>query len=325
MAIAFDMDKFGRLLTGWDKKDGSAAEYKSSGSNYRTYKPSVANTGDGGLYLFTKLDHIRGMAKDDHAQIELTLGPDGQAESWRAHMQIQGNPQFDTGLVTSAAAFAGPKYAAIANVASKVLNSLSTFVAQQGEHGGRAAFPNVVQMNLLHMADCVEKRFAVYGFIGQKYAALGGESGFLGKPVTDETGTPDGVGRFNHFQGGSIYWTPKTGAWEVHGLIRDKWASMGWERSFLGYPVTDETKTPDGVGRFNHFQGGSIYWTPQTGAWEVHGLIREKWASLGWERSALGYPVSDEQDLPGGGGKFSQFQGGRIVWKPATGAQVVGA
>jgi hypothetical protein len=262
------MQRFGQLLTGWDKKDGTAAEYKSSGSDYRTYKPSVAKTGDGGLYLFTKLDHIRGMAKDDHAQVELTLGPDGQAESWRVHMQIQGNPKFDTGLVTSAAAFAGPKYAAIANVASKVLNSLSDFVAQQGEHGGRAAFPNVVQMNLLHMADCVKKRFAVYGFIGQKYEALGGESGFLGKPLNDETGTPDGVGRFNHFE------------------------------------------------------GGSIYWTPQTGAREVHGLIREKWASLGWERGALGYPVSDEQDLPGGGGKFSQFQRGRIVWKPATGAQV---
>ena len=155
------------------------------------------------------------------------------------------------------------------------------------------------------------------------YLGLGDAS--AAAPLTDETGTPDGVGRFNHFEGGSIYWTPKTGAWEVHGLIRDKWASMGWERSFLGYPVTDETKTPDGVGRYNHFQGGSIYWTPKTGAWEVHGLIREKWASLGWERSALGYPVSDEQDLPGGGGKFSQFQGGRIVWKPSTGAQVVGA
>ena len=100
------------------------------------------DSGDGGLYLFTKIDHIRGLAKDDHAQVELTLGPGGEAESWRAHMQIQGNPKFDTGLVTSAAAFGGPKYAAIANVASKVLNSLSDFVGHLSEHGGRAAFPN---------------------------------------------------------------------------------------------------------------------------------------------------------------------------------------
>ena len=54
---------------------------------------------------------------------------------------------------------------------------------------------------------------------------------------------------------------------------------LGWERSFLGYPLTDETATPDGVGRYNHFQGGSIYWTPATGAHEVHGAIRGQWAT----------------------------------------------
>jgi uncharacterized protein with LGFP repeats len=47
------------------------------------------------------------------------------------------------------------------------------------------------------------------------------------RPLTDESPTPDGIGRFNHFQGGSIYWTPGIGAHEVHGAIRDKWASMG--------------------------------------------------------------------------------------------------
>jgi hypothetical protein len=136
----------------------------------------------------------------------------------------------------------------------------------------------------------------VCGAIRAKYLTLGGPSGFLGYPTTDELPTPDGVGRFNHFaKAGSIYWTPSTGAWSIHGAIRAKWASLGWERSFLGYPVTDETGTPDGVGRFNHFSNsGSIYWTPSTRAWSIHGAIRAKWASMGWERSCLGYPVSDE-------------------------------
>jgi uncharacterized protein with LGFP repeats len=160
--------------------------------------------------------------------------------------------------------------------------------------------------------------FEVHGAIAQKWQSLGGTGGFLHAPLTNETATPDGVGRFNHFQGGSIYWTPTLGAHEVHGLIRDKWASLSWERGFLGYPLTDETTTPDGVGRFSHFQGGSIYWTPTTQAHEVHGLIRDKWASLSWERGALGYPTSDEfQD-----GKFrrSNFQHGIIRWSEATGA-----
>lgn len=30
------------------------------------------------------------------------------------------------------------------------------------------------------------------------------------------------------------------GAREVHAAIRDKYASMGWDRSYLRYPTTDE-------------------------------------------------------------------------------------
>lgn len=97
---------------------------------------------------------------------------------------------------------------------------------------------------------------------------------------------------------------------------------MGWQQSFLGFPVTDETSTPDGSGRFNHFQGGSLYWTPSTGAHEVHGAIRDKWASLGWEQSFLGYPVSDETDLGVASGRFSNFQQGQIAWSPRSGAAI---
>src|SRR5262245_53087224 len=42
----------------------------------------------------------------------------------------------------------------------------------------------------------------------------------------------------------------------VIGAIRDKWLALGGPQSFLGQPLTDESSTPDGIGRFNHFQGG---------------------------------------------------------------------
>jgi hypothetical protein len=166
----------------------------------------------------------------------------------------------------------------------------------------------------------------VHGSIRAKYLALGGPTSFLGYPTTDETGTPDGVGRFNHFaNAGSIYWTPSTGARSIHGAIRSKWASLGWERSVLGYPTTDETGTPDGVGRFNHFaNAGSIYWTRSAGAWSIHGAIRSKWASLGWERSVLGYPTTDETGTPDGVGRFNHFSGsGSIYWTPSTSARSI--
>ncbi len=86
-----------------------------------------------------------------------------------------------------------------------------------------------------------------------------------------------------------------TNTHEVHGAILEKYVALGAEASFCGYPTTDESGTPDGIGRFNHFQAGSIYWTASTGAHEVHGLIRDYWSAHGWERNpALGYPVSDE-------------------------------
>ncbi len=162
--------------------------------------------------------------------------------------------------------------------------------------------------------------WSVRGAIRDHYFSLGGPTGLLGYPVTDESVTPDGLGRYNHFSGSaSVYWTPATGAWSIRGAIRAHWAALGWERSVVGYPVTDETVTPDGVGRYNQFaNGGSIYWTPQTGAWSVHGLIRNRWASMGWERSPVGYPTSDEYAIPFG--RQSNFQYGAISWDAASGA-----
>jgi|SRR5215468_2131737 len=165
--------------------------------------------------------------------------------------------------------------------------------------------------------------FQVYGEIVKKWDSLGREHGLLGNPLTDETGTPDGVGRFNHFQGGSIYWTPQTQAHEVHGAIRDKWASMGWERSFLGYPITDEEDMGDGRGRYSNFQGGTIFWSPQTGAHEIHGDIMRKWVELGGRGGFLGYPVTDEMTAPDGHGRYVHFEGGSVYWTPETGSHEV--
>lgn len=160
----------------------------------------------------------------------------------------------------------------------------------------------------------------VLGAIHQTFVRLGGQ-GKLGYPVTDETGTPDGVGRYNHFsKDSSVYWTPKTGAHAVYGAIRQTWSATGWETGPVGYPTTDETGTPDGIGRYNHFNGSggaSIYWTPSTGAHAIYGAIRGLWSSMGWELSWLGYPTSNEYSVPEG--RRNDFQNGYIVWNASTG------
>jgi hypothetical protein len=162
----------------------------------------------------------------------------------------------------------------------------------------------------------------VVGSIWERYRSLGAEQAFLGYPITDDILTADVSGRYTDFQNGSIYSTTATGAHEVHGMIREKWRAMESERSLLRYPITDETGTPDGIGRYNHFQNGSIYWTPQTGAHEVHGPIRDRWAREGWERSYAGYPITDVISLGAAycGSEYVQFQRITYFWLPWSGS-----
>lgn len=148
--------------------------------------------------------------------------------------------------------------------------------------------------------------------IQAKYEAMGGEAK-LGKPREKKA-------RIWTFDGHAIvYNRTRKAAFHVMGAIYAKWVDRGGLK--WGEPTTDETATPDGVGRFNHFNEdtASIYWHPDTGAWGIYGDIRKRWAELGWERSYLGYPTSDEDDIDEGG-RANAFQHGQIYWWPDTGA-----
>ncbi|GAB7192229.1 hypothetical protein NUM3379_29380 [Kineococcus sp. NUM-3379] len=155
--------------------------------------------------------------------------------------------------------------------------------------------------------------------IRAKWLALGGAGGFLGAATSAELRTPARFGAYQHFQRGSLYWSPATGSHVLKGAIKDRWAALGWENGYLGFPVTDEAMLPRGA--YNHFEGGSVYWSAATGARSVRGAIRERWANQGWEGGWLGFPVTDETGVRGGA--FNHFQGGSVYWSAATGAHSV--
>ncbi len=110
----------------------------------------------------------------------------------------------------------------------------------------------------------------------------------------------------------------------MYGDIYAKWGALKWDLGELGFPTTDETSTPNGIGRFNHFEHGSIYWASDTGAHMLKGEIRSAWAAQGWEQSQLGFPFSDEEVTPGTGGqgRYQVFQGGEVFWIPQYGARI---
>lgn len=163
---------------------------------------------------------------------------------------------------------------------------------------------------------------AVAGQIGGTYQATAGPAGPLGLPTAAEQPLPDGKGRYQSFQNGSIYWSPETGAQVVRGAILAEWGRQGFEGGPAGYPTGPENKTPERDGMVQGFQGGPIYFSDKTGAHRVQGMILGKYAELGFENSPLGFPAAEEQptkDL----GRFNAFEGGNIYWSPLSGAWAV--
>jgi uncharacterized protein with LGFP repeats len=104
----------------------------------------------------------------------------------------------------------------------------------------------------------------VYGSIEDKYLKVDAQAGPLGCPADVETAAANS-GRWEQFTNGTIFWSLATGAHIVWGQILPKWVQYGRERDY-GYPLTDEMTTPDGDGRYNHFQNGTMYWTANGGA-----------------------------------------------------------
>lgn len=170
----------------------------------------------------------------------------------------------------------------------------------------------------------------MYGPIGRRWLKLGGAEGFLGYPLADqedlfgESGADTGgasaaasapvafaspmvaaspmalastglSGAVLRFQGGSIYWSKQTGAHALSGPILSRYVTVGEHQSALGFPTSGELIAPDGIGHYQHFEDGAIYNQdhPLYFAHAVWGPIFRRWASLGAEDGAFGYPTSD--------------------------------
>ena len=155
------------------------------------------------------------------------------------------------------------------------------------------------------------------------WGRYGWERGPVGYPVGDTVCGLLRGGCFQQFQGANIHWSPASGARATRGAIGRAWGAQGWERGFLGYPTSDEICGLPDRGCFQLFQGGSIYWSPASGARPVRGAIRSAWGASGWEAGRLRYPVSGEICGLPGGGCFQQFQGGAMYWSPGSGARFV--
>lgn len=114
--------------------------------------------------------------------------------------------------------------------------------------------------------------------------------------------------------GGTRIATPG-GEIAVDGDIYEKYVELGGPTGTLGLPLEAEEQGPDD-GEYQDFAGGTIYEAKEGEPHVVWGEIRKAWEDNGGAQGPLGYPVSDEKDIPGG--KQSDFTGGTITWVNGT-------
>lgn len=132
-------------------------------------------------------------------------------------------------------------------------------------------------------------------------------------------------GRMVEFDNAHIYWSINTGAHAIphadpnvdHSGLFEAYALRGFERGPLGYPVRhfDIIETATFRGAVQAFQGGVMYIRDGHPAVVVKGVIGQRWATEGYEKGRLGWPLTDE--IPNGtGGVIQMFEFGSLEWDP---------
>lgn len=144
------------------------------------------------------------------------------------------------------------------------------------------------------------------------WAKHGWERGHFGYPMTNDIALGDSWYK-QKYQGGYIYTQNSIPAVQagIQGRIYDKWQDMGAQKSTLGFPISSEEKTPDGIGRYNLFQKGIMVWHPKFGAHAITGDVLLQWVYSGAIDGDVGYPAGDPGEEHEGW-KEQKFEKGSI-------------
>jgi uncharacterized protein with LGFP repeats len=78
----------------------------------------------------------------------------------------------------------------------------------------------------------------------------------------------DGVGKYQSFERGVVYWKPgnKARLVQEQGFL-DAWNSVGRDQGKLGYPTSDEVRS--GGTKYVDFEHGGIYAAKEVGYWVI--------------------------------------------------------
>ncbi len=132
------------------------------------------------------------------------------------------------------------------------------------------------------------------GSILDRYRELGGPTGPVGWPTSDETCVPGGCSV--SFTGGVVAWSPAGGTHLVKGALLADWTRRGGPAGPVGWPTRDEVCPPGGC--LVTFTGGTLSWTPARGVLLSKGAIGQRWTQEGAAAGFLGWPTGERPACP---------------------------
>ena len=103
--------------------------------------------------------------------------------------------------------------------------------------------------------------------------------------------------------------------------ITTKYSSLGGTTSWLGAAATRVVCGIKDGGCWQLFANGLIVYSPATGAQEMQSRMHQAWVTQGYEDGWMGYPATPTVCGIKDGGCWQLFQGGVIMYSPATGTQ----
>lgn len=135
----------------FNDQDDQAMEYENHDSNYRTWRFDTSPCFGGcGLYVSTKIDHIRGVSKDDHVVVMVAYNLGGKPIQGQAAVQIRDADPIITPVITQDARFS-------IDIAGAVSDAVRSRLASkyQSSDSGRQNIPHVIEKNINAMNQAV--------------------------------------------------------------------------------------------------------------------------------------------------------------------------
>ena len=131
------------------------------------------------------------------------------------------------------------------------------------------------------------------------------------------TGTGDSCSSYGNRNFYNLFteWFGSTQQFKLGDKVKDRYNQLTGD-SYLGKPVADQV-CPTNDSCWQDFEYGSIIRHSTTGAWESRGSIRKRWAELGYQGGAMGYPTGPE--VYDGRGWYQNYENGAIIGTNDTG------